>query len=621
MLKKSRFKRYIYGALMVGMVCVVVESATRTGWLESIEHIYYDLWHQLAGRRAESQNVAIVAVDDQTLLEHKDEPLAFWGPHFARAIEVLHRAGVRAIGIDFLFSVSAESWLRRIEAAESEMSRTYDIPMRTQLNSGKVVLIATLAKNDRGENEILLPVVDFLYALPGGPADVGFSNLLLDDDEVVRRYIPALFKENLLPRYTFAALLARRAAETAGVSSALKTVDNPHAIGYLGPPGTIPRISFRQLLDSEANVSPEVKLLKNKVVIISAEHAGSYDTHLTPYAQSFLTQGKAMMTGAEVHANIVETLLTGRFTRAVPAWLRILWLAVIVTLGTFLFFRMSPVKGLICVFILGLICAGVAYLFFLNDWHLSAGNVHASLGLSFVGSLGFRFTREEKTRTRLQRVLGPYVSDAVVEKILTSGQLPDLGGESQEVTVLFSDIRGFTTISELLQPHEVVEMLNRYYTLVCEPIMAQEGFVDKFVGDAVMAVFGAPVSHPDQARRCILAALDMVKIAKDFRVWLRRRFPDRGLPEFRIGIGINSGKAVVGNIGSPKRMGYTAIGDTTNTASRFESMSKELGWIIVAGQTTVTAAGSDVATGRREVVQPRGRKGKIEIVEVLGLKE
>jgi len=249
MLRGRKIGRYIYGITLVILSCAIVEIVSGIGWLKPIELIYYDLWHLAAGQRAVPENVAIVAVDDQTLLDYRDEPLAFWGPHFAKAIEVLRNAGTRVIGIDFLFSVSAESWLRRIEVQDSELSRIYDIPMRAQLNAGGVVLIALLAQNDRGQSEILMPVADYLYALPGGPSDTGFSNLYLDADGVVRRFLPVLLKGNRFPRQTLADLLARRAAEKARISEkplvyhAPDDLVSPSRIGFIGPPRTFPKIS------------------------------------------------------------------------------------------------------------------------------------------------------------------------------------------------------------------------------------------------------------------------------------------------------------------------------------------------------------------------------------------
>jgi adenylate cyclase len=623
----SNRRQAILGALLVVFACAAAEIATRAGWLDNLEYTYYDLWHNLAGVRVEPKHVVIVSVDNQTLLDHQDEPLAFWGPHFARAVEVLRRAGARIIGLDYLFRASAESWLRRLDVPGSDKSRTYDIPMRAQLAAGQVVLIGTIAGSDHGQSELLLPVNDYLFVLPGGRMDVGLSNFYPDKDEMVRRFVPALLDDGTTPSLTFATLLAVRAAglnpEKDSWSLGGQRVLNtpfPRRIGFVGPPGTIPRLSFGRLLNPGADTDPDIqRLLKDKVAIIAAEHAGSQDIHLTPYAQAFLGIGGRVMTGAELHANIVETLRTGQFPWSVPSWLRLIYLIAVLIPGTILCFSLNPWRGLGIGLLFGLVCIVLAYLFFRINWILPVTSIHLALALSYLGTLGFRLTGEERERARLRRMFGQYVSDEVVEKLLATGHRPDLGGEALQVTILFADIRNFTKLSQRLSSHQVVDMLNTYLSRVCEPILEQGGTVDKFIGDAVMAVFGSPVRFPDHARHAIGAALAMAATAREFRSWMCERFAGLDLPEFNIGIGLHTGDAVIGNIGSPKRKEFTAIGDTVNTASRIEEITKQLGSTIVASGATIIAAGPGVLTGKREKVSIRGRDEQLEVFEIIGL--
>jgi adenylate cyclase len=270
--------------------------------------------------------------------------------------------------------------------------------------------------------------------------------------------------------------------------------------------------------------------------------------------------------------------------------------------------------------LLGLVCTLIAFLLFRINWILPITPIYLALMISYLGTLGLRLTGEERERTRLRQMFGRYVSDEVVEKLLAIGHKPNLGGESLQVTILFSDIRNFTTISEKLNAREVVEMLNAYLSRVYESILKQGGTVDKFIGDAVMAVFGSPVPYEDHALRAIRAALAMKKEALEFRSWMHQHFAGADLPEFAIGIGLHTGEAVIGSIGSPKRMEFTAIGDTVNLASRIEGLTKELGWAIVASSATIHAVGPSVVTGRREKVTVKGREEYVEVFEVIGLK-
>ena len=179
---------------------------------------------------------------------------------------------------------------------------------------------------------------------------------------------------------------------------------------------------------------------------------------------------------------------------------------------------------------------------------LPVAELQTGIGIAFLMTPGLRLTGEERERARIRKIFGRYVSDEVVTRLLSDARRPDLGGEGLMVTVLFSDIRNFTTISEQLTAHEVVEMLNAYFTRVCKPVFEQGGTVDKYIGDAVMAVFRSPVQYPEHARRALRAALGMAKAAGEFRQRMTERFPGKALPEFGIGIGINTGDAVIGDL-------------------------------------------------------------------------
>jgi adenylate cyclase len=236
---------------------------------------------------------------------------------------------------------------------------------------------------------------------------------------------------------------------------------------------------------------------------------------------------------------------------------------------------------------------------------------HVALATAYLATLALRLTGEERQRAQLKSMFGQYVSDVVVDKLIAEGQRPNLSGEKLQVTVLFSDIRNFTTISEKLDAEEVVEMLNAYFGLTCEPILEQGGMVNKFIGDAVMAVFGSPVHYDDHARRALLAAQGMAREAEGFKDWMKQRFPDRGLPEFGIGIGVHTGPAVMGDIGSVKRREFTAIGDTVNAASRLEGVTKDIGCVVSPpAPPRSRPPGEGIRTGGRRWCMSRARRSR-----------
>jgi adenylate cyclase len=595
----------------------------RTDGLRAIEHIYNDYWHVLSGVRYAPQHAAFVTMDDATLVALKDDPLAFWAPHFGQAMNVLTQAGVKAVGLDFIYQVSAEGWLRKLNLPDSEISRHYDSPLREALASGNKILITQLVEVD-GKSRLLTPPDDQFFLLPGGIHDLGIANLHPDEDKHVRRFLPIMDPDPAAAGVGFAMQLALRAAgrdpaqdrwEIAGET--LTRADGWKLIGYTGPPGTIPTLSMNVLLKPDAASDPRVQALKGKVVILAANNVGTSDRHFTPYSRGLKSE---QMAGGEIHANIVETILSGRYLRELTAPQELAYVGLVLAFAAWLFLRFSVGGGAALMPLLLLAVVAPAWFAFQVDRILPVAELQAGLASAFLITLGLRLTGEERERSRMRQIFGRYVADDVVNVLLAEDRKPDLAGEVKTVTVLFSDIRGFTTFSEKLSAREVVEMLNAYFTRVCEPILEQGGTVDKFIGDAVMAVFGSTVPYPDHARRAVRAALGMQREAEAFREWMRARFPDRGLAEFGIGIGLNSGEAVIGDMGTPKRREFTAIGDTVNAASRLEGITKEMQCVIAAAESTVQAAGG-VRTGKVETRQVKGRAEPIRIYEITGIDE
>jgi adenylate cyclase len=636
-------KKVLFALALFLVVFGIVQALSYSGWLVKPEFFYQDLWCQMAGLRYHPQHVVIVSVGDAALAAHPDEPLVTWSPYWARAVQVLRAQGAKAIGLDYLFMVSLESWLKRVHLPAGEAILNFDRPFKEQLASGQVALAARRLSR-KGKSIFILPVQEFAAALPNLPAHIGLINLVIDEDGAVRRYVPALEDDAGQVYLTLPQLLASDLQGRAPQAEIARFKSDPRLkiwsgkvegddnafprIGFVGPPGnpnsrapaTFERLPFERLLAPGADQDPDLeKILAGKLAIVTYEPAGGQDRHATPYALGFWPWQGRYMTGAEIHANVIETILTGLAPRPVPRLVDLAVLAVFLAAGLLLFFRLSIWPGLAALACLSLLAAALGYGLFLTYRLLPVVSLQLGLALGYVGTLGLRLTGEERQRARLRQIFGRYVAEEVVEKLLADGANPDLGGEAYRVTVLFSDIRNFTTISESLEPAQVVEMLNRYFTRACEPILAAGGTVDKFVGDAIMAVFGAPATHPDHARRAIQAALGLVAAAQEFQTWLADRFPGRDLPRFKIGVGLHTGEAVVGNIGSPKRLEYTAIGDTVNTASRLEGQSKELGWTIVASRATLSAANPGVVVGDRRTVTVKGRREPVEVCEILGL--
>jgi len=609
------FKRLFYGlltlaALAIGLGVTSLEPARRVDAWSS------DLWHVLAGKRYEPSRVAVVLLDDEALATEPERPLVFWGPLYAKALARLRQVGATVIGMDIQPALSPVTWMDTIGATSS---RDFDRAFMLELAKGKTILAASV-QTETGEPSFSLPAADYLLALPGHEADLGLTNVPLDRDGVVRQFAPALFSKGN-PRLSFATALAARFAPKAPFAVALETPSAlvPRSIPFAGPPGTFRYISLAKLLADDALSDPQVKALAGKVVILGIDIHGAHDRLASPYSLPIFGRPREFMPGPEIHANIVEALLTGRRLDPIGrlgtglAWCPFLALSALCCA------RFGPGRSALAVLLLGLAVFGLGYALFLRGWILPQAGLALGLILLWAGANAMRLTRGEREKSSIRHAFGKYVSEAAIEGILASGAAPAPGGSLAVVTILFSDIRNFTSLSEKLSPQDVVELLNAYFSKVCEIILAHGGMIDKFIGDAVMAVFGAPLANPDHARQAVATGLGMLKAAEEFQGWMNRRFPQLDNWPFRIGVGLHSGPAVVGNIGSKQRLDFTVIGDTVNTASRLEGFTKEMGCPLVASQTTVDMAGQDVLTGRREQAHVKGKSEPVPALEILGM--
>lgn len=562
--------------------------------VQRLDNLQYDYFHRWSGIRHQAKYTVLVTVSKQQLPGEADRPLLFWGSRYAKIIEKLRQAGVAAIGLDYLPHFSAESGLSELpKTAQTAAAERYDQPLQRQLLIGNIVMPSLITSDRQGVIAEDRPQQDYvLPLLASGKGYLGPANLDINlNDGIIRNHIINFSNSEEKPRYAFAASLVKMA----GIE--ISPVSIPQPIGYLGPPDTIPRITRHQLI----RAGPEDSLLTNlkgKIAIIGADYPGNQDLHNTPYGE---------MIGAEIHAQIVETLISNRYPQTIHDWKNIIIALGAVLIAMPLFQRLSPWQNIL---LLPITLAGLsllAYAAFLFDLRMAATVAQSSIILTYLASVALRFTQQEKARRHIYSLLSRYVSEPVAKRISKSEQLPELGGETIEVTVLFSDIRGFTTLSEKLTPVEVVEVLNHYFSEVCSIVIENGGAIDKFIGDALMAVFGAPEANAHHAELALNTANKMQQKAQHFDDWLQKQFPDRNLAPFQIGVGLHTGSVVAGNIGSNVRMDYTVIGDAVNVASRLEGQCKALGWPIVASRETLLAAGENGAISEWIELHVKGR--------------
>ncbi len=375
-------------------------------------------------------------------------------------------------------------------------------------------------------------------------------------------------------------------------------------IPFRGPQGSFPYVSATDVLNKR--VKPE--RLQDKLVMVGTSSAGLLDLRATPVSDAYV--------GVEIHANIASGILDQRFmsSPAYSAGIEALQIALNLALMAALIPVLSPV--LAALLILALAGLNIAINFYL--WHgaqliLPLASVLTTILVMAFLQITYDYFVESRRKQRLGRMFGQYIPAELVEEIDASGEELSLEGENREMSVLFSDVRGFTTISESLEPTELTQLMNEFLTPITRIIHVHRGTIDKYMGDAVMAFWGAPLTDEQHATNALEAALDMV-VAMEH---VTARFAEKGWPPIKVGIGISSGPMNVGNMGSEFRMAYTVMGDVVNLGSRLEGQTKNYGANIIIAQETAAMI-SGYALRELDLIRVKGKQVPITIYEPLG---
>jgi adenylate cyclase len=386
-------------------------------------------------------------------------------------------------------------------------------------------------------------------------------------------------------------------------------------IDYAGPPRSLDTVSYYQVVDP-VHPLPAARI-RGRIVLIgrmlgaSPSPQAQPDTFYTPY---YSTSG-LVTSGVEIHGQIIHTLLSGDWGRELPATGRIVLYGIVILGAAYLMARLAPLAGLGFLAGLVLLILGISATLFLV-WHYWAPPVLLTGGLAvlYSGNVLGHYLLEARERRWLRQAFGRYLSPSVVQVIVSHPERLQLGGEVVEGTVLFSDLAGFTSISENMAPADLIRLLNEYFSPLTEIILAQQGTLDKFIGDAIMAFWGAPLPLEDHAARACQAALAMQRAMAG----LQNQWREKGYPSLRTRIGIHSGRLVVGNVGSRERFNYTVLGDTVNLASRLESVNKLYGTNAILSQDSQHFLSDQFLLRELDLVRVKGRAHPVTIYELLG---
>ena len=502
-------------------------------------------------------------------------------------------------------------------AEDGDAGASSDEPEAPQLRGGQYDEAVVVDQPRHRRPPRATSVAASLPAVAAGQRRPGYVNVAIDGDSAVRRAYLVVEHAN---RYyaPFALAVAREGRRFADLTYVTGGSDihfgdgqlpvdgrGTAYIGFLGPQQTFETVSAADVLSG----SVEPHRLKNKLVFI-----GRMDTTVDRYPTPF----DELMPGVEIHATTAHNALHDQFLRRAH-WL---WtLAAMIVLGALVAaMQLRAVRGRRA-WVVGVgsasafaLYAAAAYIVFGAGLLIDMAAPLATVTFVALVSMTAGLATEGREKAQLRSVFSQYVERKLVDQIVADPGLAQLGGERRELTVLFSDVRGFSRFSEGLAPEVLSQLLNDYLTPMTRLVMDQGGMLDKYIGDAVMAVYGAPIDQADHAVRACRTALAMQKELHD----LNSDFRARDLPDIAIGIGINSGPMAVGNMGSEARFDYTVMGDAVNLGSRLEGLSKAYQCPIIVGQRTRDLVGETMAFREIDLVRVPGRDAPERIFELLG---
>jgi len=563
------------------IISAIVAMLMTVGFLDTYESKVSDAFYAPSETL---DDIVIVAIDDYSFRELGMLP---WPRgYYAEVINYLNQSSV--IGMDVIFDLATDT--------------ENDSKLADSLKTGNVVLAAEYTSfsfiNGELYGESLLKP-NATLGTPGVDFETGFVNLYQDSDGVIRSFTPHI--SGIEDHDHFSMVVV---GERTGITPNLES--SRMLINYYAEPGGYEYISFSDVY----NKSIPASYFEGKIVLIGVTSPLEHDDYVVPISNQ-------AMPGVEIHANLVQSIIWQDYLyyQGDVSAIGVIFLFALLT-GILLFrFRIHIATALLAVL-------AIAYIFF-TIYTFDSGIIMnviyplLSIILVYIALVVTYYLTEERSRKWITSVFGKYVSPVVIDNLIKNPDKINLGGEKRNITIFFSDIRGFTSISEKLEPEELVRLLNDYLTEMTSIIIKNQGLVDKFMGDAIMAFWGAPLDQPDHAEMACLSSLEMMDKLRE----LQKKWKKEGIPSFDIGIGLNSGDAIVGNMGSSNRFDYTAMGDNVNIASRLEGLNKIYGTNIIISENTYKIIKDKFKTRKLDTVKVKGKKKPIVIYELLSRKD
>jgi adenylate cyclase len=649
---RSRLRRALGGLTLGGAVGLIVVSLLHAGAFVSLERLVVDAMQRASAEPARaSPDILLVAIDQGSLeMVEEIQRLRYPWPRavFGDLVEYIERGRPRGIILDLNLQ-STDHSDGEVRGTESDAHF-----VQALARAGLVALGVTLRPVDPTPasersramlkrlgmelvSEVRLPSFaradPLAWALMASSARFGFTNAVVDEDGLVRRAaLVARVGDRLVPSLGLAALLG---AEGQGGEPRLEPgalwlgprrvpldAEGLAWIRFHGPGGvaggqgrTYRYVPIANVLISIANtdhgVEPPVppETFRDRWVIVGATSPDLFDLRATPFSR------EGSFPGMEIQAAILDNLLHGDFLRPIPRWLAMLLVMLLCVASGWAGLALQRVYWSL-VLVLSLAVGTLAAVVACHRHGLVVDLAPVGAGLlgTFVLSAYANFLLERRSRKQIRDLFQHYLDPGVVRRLLASPGRLRLGGERRVGTAFFVDIAGFTGLSERLEPERLVEVINRFLGGMTDVILKQGGFVDKYIGDAVMAVFGAPLEQPDHAVQACRAALGCQRRVAELRQGLRAL----DVAALEVRVGVNTGPMIVGNMGSERRMNYTVMGDAVNLAARLEGVNKEFGTGIIVGPETRRLADSVHVFRELDRIRVKGKQEPVQVFELVG---
>ncbi|NWF52853.1 MAG: adenylate/guanylate cyclase domain-containing protein [Nitrospirae bacterium] len=550
--------------------------------LEVLEQKLYDIRFKIRGKITPPPYVAIIAIDDKSLKKIGRWP---WSrDKMAELTEILFSSGAKVIAFDILFAEPEKNDIAFAKAIKKAGNIILPIVFRfdekTSLIDEDFLYPSSISvvKNVSALNTFppykAIGLLTCRKELSSSAKALGHINMIPDDDGTLRWEAMIIeYDLDIYPSIDLQIARVYQGLDNKGISlnatESIKLGDKilptdiygRVPIYYYGPEETFPYISVSDLFENKGN--PD--FLKGKIALVGVTALGIYDLRVTPFS--------ANMPGVEKHANVITSLLEGRTIVKLPFITNLIILMSTGIILSIILSRLKAVSGAIVSFSL------LFFLCFIGYYLLIEKGLWMNLSYPLINIFAlstainvYQYAEEELKAKRIRAMFSSYVTEKIVNELTKNPDMAKLGGDRREVTVLFSDIKGFTSFSEKHVPEEVVSILNEYLTAMTEIIFKWEGTLDKFVGDEIVAFWGAPLPQKNHAELATRCALNMVEKLKE----LQKKWINEGKTPLDAGIGLNTGEVLVGNIGAEgKKMDYTVIGDNVNLGARIEALTRK----------------------------------------------